>query len=289
MEKIRTRKLSHALGAEILGIDLTQPLPADTFAQIYQAWIDNLIVVLPGQQALTPQQHLEFSRRFGELDRNESSPSYRMKGHTELIELTNKPTEEGNPSPSRDVGRRWHSDLDFTLKPTKASILWGGQLPDVGGDTMFANMYMAYEALSPGLKRTLEGMHAVYDVMASVRPQDNRDPKVVAELRELNLPVAQPVVRVHPESGRKALFLSERAVRFEDWTHAESQPLLRYLCEHATSPEFVYRKQWQAGDLLIWDNRCTIHQALGDYDKRQVRYMRRTAVQGEPSGHSVQA
>ena len=288
MQKLSTRKLGYALGAEILDVDLTQALDPDTFAAIYQCWLDNLVVVIPGQHRLTPDQHVAFSRGFGALDHNESSPSYRMAGYTDVIELTNRPTTEGKPSPSRDVGRKWHSDLDFTLRPTKASLLWCGQLPEVGGDTMFANMVRAYETLSPGLKKTLEGLNAVYDVAAGLRAEDNRDPNIVRELRDLSQAVAQPVVRVHPETGRKALFVSERAVRFEGWTKAESQPLLHYLCEHATQPELTWRKQWRTGDLLIWDNRSTIHLALADYDRSQIRYMRRTAIQGEPSGHVVE-
>jgi len=289
MMKIRTRKLGYALGAEILDIDLTRPLDPGIFAEIYQCWLDHLVVVIPGQHALTPEQHLAFSRRFGEVDHNESSPSYRLKGYTEVIELTNRPTADGKPSPSRDVGRKWHSDLDFTLRPTKASLLWCGQLPEVGGDTMFANMIAAYETLSSGLKKTLEGLHAVYDVAAGLRQEDHRDPAIVNELTSLSRAVAQPVVRVHPETGRKALFISERAVRFEGWTDAESQPLMRYLCAHATRPELTWRKQWRTGDLLIWDNRSTIHLALADYDRSQIRTMRRTAIQGTPSGHVVDA
>lgn len=288
MKQLQTRRLSHALGAEILDVDLSAPLDDATVAAIRQVWIDHLVVLFRGQDKLTPEQHVAFSRRLGDLDPNEASPSYRLKNHPEVLEITNRPDPEGRPSPSRDVGRRWHSDLDFTLRPTTGSLLWCGQVPEVGGDTMFANMYLAWEALSPGLQRTLEGMHAVYDVLAGVRPQDQRDPKLLAELREGGkLPVAQPVVRVHPESGRKALFVSERAVRFEHWTEEESRSLLQYLCNHATQPERVLRQQWSPGDLLMWDNRCTLHQALGDYDRRQIRYMRRTALLGQPSGHVV--
>lgn len=287
---MRVRKLAHALGAEILDIDLSQPLDAATFSAIRQAWIENLVVVFPGQHDLTPEQHVDFSARFGKLDRNESSPSYRLPGWDEVIEITNKPAGDETPSPSRDVGRRWHSDLDFTLRPTKASFLWAGQLPDVGGDTMFANMYAAYQTLSPGLQATLEGLQAVYDVMAGVRAKDGRDEQALADLQRSSLQrVAQPVVRVHPDSGRETLFISERAYRFDGWTEEESRPLIRFLCEHATQPEHVFRKQWTPGDLVIWDNRCTVHQALGDYDRSQIRYMRRTAVRGEPSGHVVTA
>jgi len=286
--ELSIRRLARALGAAVEDVDLAAPMEAATFEAIRRAWIEHLVLVFPGQRRLTPEQHLAFSRRFGTLDRNEVTPSYRLPGFDEVIEITNRPTREGRPSPSRDVGRRWHSDLDFTLQPTMASLLWCGQLPDVGGDTQFANMYLAYETLSPGLQRTLADLHAVYDVMAGVRATDARDPAALAEMRAASRPVAQPVVRVHPESGRRSLFLSERAVRFEGWTQAESQPLIEYLCRHATQPEHVFRKAWQPGDLVIWDNRCTVHQALADYDRSQLRTMRRTAVVGHPSGRPAQ-
>jgi taurine dioxygenase len=285
---IQVRRLSHALGAEVTGVDLSSALSDETFAAIREAWIDHLILLFPGQGHLTPEQHIAFSLRFGELDPNEASPSYRMPGYPEILEITNRPSADGKPSASRDVGRRWHSDLDFSARPTMGSLLWCGQLPDVGGDTMFANMYAAYESLSGGLQRTLEGLEVIYDVMGSVRPQDHRDPAVVAELRDRSRDtVAHRVVRVHPESGRKCLNISERAVRFEGWTEDESRPLIRMLCDHATQPENVFRQKWRPGDLVIWDNRCTIHQALGDYDKRQIRYMRRTALLGSPQGRVV--
>ncbi|WP_038207199.1 TauD/TfdA dioxygenase family protein [Xenophilus azovorans] len=285
---IKTRRLANALGAAVLDVDLSQPMEPATFRAIRKAWVEHLVLVFPGQQDLTPEQHVAFSRLFGELDRNEATPSYRLSGYEEVIAITNRPASDGKPSPSKDVGRKWHSDLDFTLRPTMGSLLWCGQLPEVGGDTMFANMYQALETLSPGLRRTLEGLEAVYDVMAGVRAEDGRDAAALDEMRANSRSVAQPVVRVHPESGRASLFLSERAVRFEGWTEEESRPLIEHLCRHATQPERVFRKQWQPGDLVIWDNRCTVHQALADYDRSQIRYMRRTAVLGEPSGRLVQ-
>ncbi len=269
-----TRPLSHALGAEIMHVDLTSPVPTELFAQIRSIWVDNLVALVRGQNGLTPDSHLAFSRQFGTLDPNDSSPEYRLDGYPDVLEITNKPKPGGQPSPTREAGRKWHSDLEFTLEPTMASLLWCGQLPDVGGDTMFANMYMAYDELSAGLKRTLATMHVVFPV-----------PPALLELGTPYNKVAQPVVRTHPESGRKSLFISQRASHFEGWSQEESKPLLQYLCAHATQAEFVYRHRWVPGDLLIWDNRCTLHQALGDYDRQQIRYMRRTSVKGSPSGY----
>ncbi|HSV77739.1 MAG TPA: TauD/TfdA family dioxygenase [Ramlibacter sp.] len=146
---IKTRRLANALGAAVLDVDLSKAMEPATFRAIRKAWVEHLVLVFPGQQNLTPEQHVAFSRLFGELDRNETTPSYRLPGCEEVIAITNRATREGKPSPSKDVGRKWHSDLDFTLRPTMGSLLWCGELPDVGGDTMFANMYEALETLSP--------------------------------------------------------------------------------------------------------------------------------------------
>ncbi|WP_038211012.1 TauD/TfdA dioxygenase family protein [Xenophilus azovorans] len=280
---MQVRRLSFPIGAEVTGLDITRPLSGADREELVRHWHEHLILLFRGQP-LTPQQHIAFTRNFGEADTHEANPDFRLPGYPEAIEVTNR-TVHGKPSATREVGRAWHSDMEHTILPLKGSLLWCGELPGVGGDTMFANMYEAYESLSPGMRAMLESLEAEHDVIASfsdkyVAP----DPAHVARLRLTAPPVAHPVLRVHPETGRKSLFLSERVRRFIGFTDAESAPLLRYLCEHATQPEFVYRHQWQLHDALLWDNRCVIHQALADYDRSQVRYMRRTSIVGEPCG-----
>ena len=142
---------------------------------------------------------------------------------------------------------------------------------------MFSNRYLAYEQLSPGLKQVAENLNVVYPV-----------PNLVVEQGTPAGAVSHPLVKVHPETRRKTLFISQRASHFEGWTKSESAPLINLLCDIATQPELFYRHQWAVGDLLIWDNRCTLHKALRDYDKQQIRYMRRTAVKGVPSGQIVE-
>jgi len=281
---LRTRRLSNALGAEIIGLDLSRPLAGDVLREVRAIWVQYGVVLFRGQQALTPAQHIEFSQCFGEVDRNDNAPTYRMPGYPELVEVTNRDIG-GKPSLTRNLGRSWHSDLEYTLRPALATLLWCEQVPDVGGDTQFAHMGNAWDAVSPGMQKMLRGLEAEYDIKLGVRPKEADGS--FDEIHGHNVSVAQPLVREHPESGRTSLFASDRIDRFVGWTRDESMPLLHYLMKVATHPENVLRHRWQPGDLVMWDNRCVIHQALADYDRSQVRYMRRSAVMGEPSGYTV--
>ena len=177
--------------------------------------------------------------------------------------------------------------MSFTTRPALGSLLRSFAVPEVGGDTLFANMYLAYETLSDGMKKLIADLHAIH--LSGTRKVANTATGILRaeEQRRINPPVAQPVVRVHPETGRKALYLGEKVKRFEGMTEEESRPLIDYLNRHATRPEFVYRHQWRAHDILAWDNRCTMHQALGDFDETQLRHLERTTVLGTPSGHVV--
>jgi taurine dioxygenase len=173
--------------------------------------------------------------------------------------------------------------MSFTLVPSLGSLLRAVEVPPVGGDTMFANMYLAYEALSDGMRRMIDGLHGIHH--AERKRADLASAEWNAQKKVLNPPVAQAIVRVHPETGRKALYIGEKVKRLEGFTEEESQPLIRFLIAHATRPQFLYRHTWQPDDLLIWDNRCTMHIALGDYDPSLGRHLERTTVLGTPSGH----
>ena len=179
--------------------------------------------------------------------------------------------------------------MSFTLVPSLGSLLRCVNAPPVGGDTLFANMYMAYDALSDGMKKLLEGLHGIHLSGTRKIANDNTGVTRAVEQKRLNPPVAQPVVRVHPETGRKALYIGEKVGRFDNMTAEESRPLIDYLCRHATRPEFVYRHNWRENDIVVWDNRCTMHCALGDFDETQLRHLERTTVLGTPSGYVAQA
>jgi taurine dioxygenase len=151
---------------------------------------------------------------------------------------------------------------------------------------MFCNMVHAYETLSDKMKGIVDGLEAVYD-FGLVAGVNERDPAKTAEMRRINPPIAHPAVRVHPRSGKKALYVSERTSHFHGMTAAESRPLIQFLCAHATSPENVYRHRWQVNDLVLWDNRTTMHMALADFDTSKPRHMLRTTLVGDPSGFVV--
>lgn len=278
------RPLSYALGVEIAGIDLTEDLDDAVIEAIKDAWNEHHLVLFR-DQPLTPAAHIAFSRRFGALDRHDSTPHYRMKEYPELLQITNK-LIDGKPSETRNTGRNWHSDYSYTDHPAAASMLFCTEKPPVGGDTMFCNMVRAYETLSDKMKRIVDDLDAVYDIGLTAGINE-RDPQKTADVRRLNPPIAHPAVRVHPRSGKKALYVSERTSHFHGMTPAESRPLIEFLCEHATSPENVYRHSWEVNDLICWDNRTTMHLALADFDQTQPRHMLRTTLLGEKSGFVV--
>ncbi|MBI4208061.1 MAG: TauD/TfdA family dioxygenase [Betaproteobacteria bacterium] len=283
---LKLRRLSHALGAEVCEVDVSRPMSETRFGEIYQAFLAHGILLFRNQD-ITREQHVEFSRRFGELDRHEALPRDRHPKYPEILLVTNEPNPDGTPSDSRYTGRQWHSDMSFTTSPSLGSLLRCFTIPEVGGDTLFASMYLAYETLSDGMKKLIADLHGIH--LSGTRKIANATTGIARaeEQRRINPPVAQPVVRVHPETGRKALYVGEKVKRFDGMTEEESRPLIDYLNGHATRPEFVYRHQWRANDILVWDNRCTMHQALGDFDESQRRHMERTTVLGTPSGYVV--
>lgn len=271
--------LSYVLGIEVRGADLARPLPDEDFASIRTALLEGGGLMLIRGQRIGREQHVAFSRRFGDLDTHDAVPLDRDREFPEILLVDNLPRPEG-AAYGKMIGQEWHSDLAPSLRPAGLSFLRAIRVPPVGGDTAFANMYAAFEALSPGMKAMLRTLAAVY-----VRDRKGVTEAWARENRRLNPPVCQPLVRRHPETGREALYIGESIRALEGMTPAESRPLLDFLVRHATQPRFVYRHRWQAGDLLVWDNRSTIHLALGDYDPAEVRQMERTTVKGHPSGH----
>lgn len=283
---IGVRQLGYAAGAEITGVDLARPVGESDLAVIKQAWLEHVVLVFR-DQAITPAQQIAFSRNFGPLDDNRATPRYRHPEHPEIFIVSTKPVD-GKPSETRNTGRNWHSDQSTALSPPMGSLLHCQELPGIGGDTMFANMYSAYERLSPTLRGFLDTLWAVHD-LTLVPDLAKRNPQHYAEMLRLSPPIEQPVVRTIPETGRKALFVSERVRQFAGMTEDERRPLLRFLCEQATRPEHCYRHVWRQHDLLMWDNRAALHIALADYDMSKARHMFRTTVLGERTGRAHHA
>lgn len=281
MARFTVKQLGFALGAEVSGLDLREPLDDLTRCELLEAWHLHLVLVFPAQD-LSAAQQIAFSRNFGELEKFDALPAYRDPENAEIMLVTNR-KREGKPSETRNTGRKWHTDLSYTGRPAKASLLACKEKPPAGGDTMWANQYLAYETLSAPMRAFVETLEAIHDV-SLVKGIEKRDPEKVAEMRRLNPPIAHPVVRVHPDTGRKALYLGLRTRSFVGYTEEESAPILGFLNAHATSEEFVYRHRWSVNDLVLWDNRCLLHVALPDFDQTKTRHMTRTSILGEPSG-----
>jgi taurine dioxygenase len=269
-------RLSRAAGVEIRGLDLADEQSAETVAAISLLLADHGVVLFR-DQTMNPEQHVRFSSSFGPLE----------------IEVTgNLPGDGDDLPPGMSVikyrtgrpraGEIWHSDLSNAVTPAAISILHAQRIPDIGGDTMFANMYLAYDSLSAGMKevlRDLNGVHTMYGQGSLTDDPDRR-----AELVR-SPPVVHPLVRRHELTGRPFLYVSERVVFIEGMTPEESAPILSFLCARSIAPEFVYRHVWRPHDVLMWDNRVVSHMALGDYDLLgEDRWLLRTAVLDRESG-----
>lgn len=278
---VEIKRLSAGLGAEISGVDLSKPVSDEDVAAIKKAWQDHLILLFRNQP-MTHEQHIAFSRRFGDLDDHDAIPKFRHQEYPEILPVTNQ-IIDGRKQP---VGRQWHSDLSTTLKPAKASMLRCEVIPPVGGDTMFANMYMAYDTLSDTMKRVIDDLWGIHDMTVAKHSQ-GRD---LSDVRRRNPPVAQPVVRVHPETGRKALYVSEMTTTgIVGMKEEEARPILDFLFKHSVRPEFTYRHRWSVHEMIAWDNRCVMHLALDDYDLDVPRKLYRTTLLGDPSGYLLPA
>lgn len=272
------RKLGQALGAEVGGIDLSRPLRAEIFEQIRAAWLEHLVLRFRGQQ-LTDPQVLEFSRHFGELDPPGPNPLGRpfLADHPEMNVISNI-KEAGVPIGGLGDGEAiWHADMTYVERPPMAAILYAIEIPPAGGDTYWASMYAAYEALPQELKRRIESREAIHDATynsAGARRKgygEVTDPRAAPGARH-------PLVRTHPESGRQCLFLGRRRNSYVlGLPLNESEKLLDALWAHATQPRFTFRQEWRVGDVMVWDNRCTLHRRDA-FDPRARRLLHRTQV-----------
>lgn len=290
---LEIRRVGEALGAEVRNIDLAGAIPESTFRKIIEAWHEHLVLVFP-DQSLTNEQHIAFSRRIGELEVHPSG-KYTLKTHPEILLLTNKKDAAGNYVSLRDGGSVWHSDLSYMKLPSRASLLYAIDVPRDGGDTEWANMYMAYDALPRKLKQRIATLNAVHQLEAAANPRLAPPQKVLdegiknsmwdrktAEAAARTPNVTHPVVRTHPDTGRKALFVNRRfTLWIDDMPRSQSEELLLELFDYSERREHVYHHRWTKGQLLMWDNRCTIHLACGGVPDTQIRTMQRTTVLGE--------
>jgi taurine dioxygenase len=269
------------LGAEVTGLDLSQPLSDDDFKRIHRAHLDHHVVVFRDQR-ITPDQQISFSRRFGPLQIHVLR-QFQLTGHPEILIVSNV-LEDGKPIGLGDAGHFWHSDLSYKETPSLGSLLHAQELPAEGGDTLFANMHLAWDTLPQALRDAVEGHSAEHTYLAKYAELQKRSPwrpnlsaEQIAEVK----PVVHPIVRTHPETGRKALFVSEHfTTRVIGLPEDESRDLLQALFEHSVRDEHIYRHVWREHDLVFWDNRSLMHLAAGTPDHLR-RKMYRTTIEGD--------
>ena len=268
------RPLSGALGAEILGIDLSHDLGDETVAAIRAAWLEHLVVFFRAQ-TLAPAEFLRVASRFGEPVEYPFVKG--LDGFPQITPVIKLEHEKVN------FGGLWHSDTAYLERPPMATMLIARETPPRGGDTLFANMYLAYETLSDGLRRLLDGLIVVNSSAKAdvTRTREDRVRDSAKNDARQEYVAEHPVVRTHPETGRKALYANGgHALRFRDMTVEESAPLLSYLFSHATRPEFTCRFRWEEDSIALWDNRCTQHNPVNDYHGFR-RVMHRVTLKGD--------
>jgi taurine dioxygenase len=272
MRHFEIERGSGALGAIIRGLDLAQPLEPETLAALRAAWLEHLVLVFADQD-LDSGAYLRFASTWG---RPIEYPFVKgLEGYPEIIEVRKLEHERVN------FGGVWHSDTTYLATPPMASMLLARTLPPAGGDTVFSNMYLAYESLSEGLRQTIAGLRAVNSsALADVSRTREDAIREQGGTQRAVLEAHHPVVRTHPETGRKALFVNRaHTARFVGWTETESKPLLDYLFAHQISSELCFRYRWAPGSLVIWDNRCTQHYPVNDYHGYR-RVMHRITLEG---------
>jgi taurine dioxygenase len=266
------RPIAGALGAEVLGVDLSRPLTDESTAEIRRAFLDHLVIFFR-DQSLTPAQFIDFARRMGQPIEYPFVKG--IEGFPEVIEVKKLEHERHN------FGGIWHSDTAYLEIPPMGSMLLAREVPPFGGDTEFANQYLAYEMLSDGMRALLAGLTGI-NSSAKADVTRTREDRIKEQGGERKDYLAEhPVVRTHPETGRKALYVNvAHTARFRGMTEEESAPLLEFLFRHQVKPELTCRFRWRAGSLAFWDNRCTQHNPVNDYHGYR-RMMHRITLAGD--------
>ncbi len=289
-------KTGNHLGARITDVDLSKPLDDTTFQSIHDAFFENQVVVFPNQQ-LTPEQQIAFTQRFGHLEQHVRKES-RLQNQPEIFVISNLIGEDGKPLGAVDAGRFWHSDLSYKQNPSMLSALYSVEIPEkdgrIYGDTQYASVVAAYEHLPEVMKKRLEGLSAVHSYAyyrkknrLAQQEEAKQGGRVIkeAELSDEQLKTVPdmsfPIVRTHPVTKRRTLFVNEAHVsHIEGLSVEESADILGQLYEHIVKPEFRHVHSWSRGDLLMWDNTAVQHKATFDYDLPLRRLMYRTTVRG---------
>lgn len=278
---LRSRPLAPQIGIELLNVDLSQPLDDRTVVEIRAAWLAHTILLIRDQVHLRPEDLIAFARRLGELDEHDQ-PQYCLAGYPEIALVSNI-KENGKYIGAPNAGRRWHSDAQYLRRPPSGSLLWAKEVPPSEGNTCFANMIAAYRALDEATKRRIAPLRINFSrVRAYALYHPERPP--LSEEEKAKLPdVQHPMVRTHPETGEKALYVGgeQHGGTIVDLPESEGDALMRQLRDFATQPTFVYEHSWRAGDLMLWDNRSTMHLAKPFDEERHRRLMYRVQIAGD--------
>ncbi|RZL66730.1 MAG: TauD/TfdA family dioxygenase [Variovorax sp.] len=282
-QAFEVRPFDAPVGAEIVGLDISQPINDADFARIHRAHLDHHVVVFRDQR-ISPADHVAFSRHFGPLEIHVLH-QFQLPNHPEILIVSNIKNEAGEPIGLGDAGVYWHSDISYKPQPSLGSLLHAQELPGDGiGDTLFADQHLAWEALSPELQERILPLQAEHSYLAkyeALRAKNPWRPKLSQAQIDQVAPAIQPVVRTHPETGKKALFVSEHfTTGIVGLPKEEGDALLAELFVHSVKPEFVYRHAWQPHDLVFWDNRSLMHLATGTPDHLR-RRLNRTTIQGD--------
>jgi len=276
------KQINPKIGVEFTGLDLSQPVPPDELAEIRKLWVENVVAVFP-DQSVDDDQHISFSKRLGDLEMINMA-ALQAEGRPEIYEATNVDKDGNIMSDDHPVltinrgNQKWHSDSSFKAVPSTASMLRAYIVPEEGGETEFANMAAAYDALDQETKELCDGLVAIHDFYWSRR--DVHEQAFSQAERDAIPPVRHPLIRVHPENGRKAIYAGSHTREIEGWEFAESRALIDRLIIHGTQPEFTYRHEWVVGDVVLWDNRSALHRGLTFDDQREKRRLHRTTIAG---------
>ena len=264
-----------ALGAKVEGVDLSEDLDDKTFAVIRAAFLDYQVLVFPDQR-LSPERQIRFTSRFGAVEPHPPRTRRTPEGFPEVMILENRP---GVPGARNDV---WHLDVTCTEEPPALGVLHALEIPGNGmGDTQFCNLYAAYADLSVGMQQFLQGLGGMHSAQG-LASRFNDAHSDALPITNIPAPIRHPIVRTHPDTGRRALFISVlEVIAFDGMTPEESTPILNFLYEVATRPENIYRHRWSVGDVVMWDNRCVMHYGVHDYDDQVPRVMHRTTAAGD--------
>lgn len=276
---VDVRPLTEVIGVEVIGLDMADTVDQETIKRLRRAWVEATVMVIRDQKELTPEQQVEFGRRLGTVTHHTFS-QYCLPGYPEIAVVSNV-SRNGKPLGAHKGGLHWHTDSQYLHRPPSGSLLVAKELPPEGGDTLFANMAAAYNALPEHRKQQAERLKVIHSRVKTWPVQHPERPPLSPDQAAKMPDICHPLVRVHPETGRRSLFLGAIMWGIDGWPLEKGRAFLAELVDLATQPRFVYRHRWRRGDAVLWDNRSTLHSATPLEDNSHPRVMYRIQLEGE--------